>query len=196
MSRVLTRLRLGGLIVLMAAFAVGCGGGDDSTSGEGASASTEPEPVTQADFDEAADSACRSKTDDIAKALTESEKAQADAVSKETLASEDAVKAAASKVGDTIAELADLKNEVTRQLAALDTPDPDALQGLVKAREESAEDLEALADAWRSYGKNPTQKTVDEVSAAQEVNEKSAFSDQKVSEEMGLKVCGAPIELK
>ena len=205
MGKVLTRPGLGGLLVLLVAFVIGCGG-DDSSGGDGSSTAAEtstgnttsttaePEPVTQAEFAKEADELCKSKTDEIARTLTESDKAQKAASTEETLSSEKSVETAANKVADITDELADLKNEVTNQLAKLEAPDQKELDALVKSREMAAKDLNDLADAWRAYGKNPTQATVDDITAAQESNVKSAGADRNIAEKIGLKVCGAAVK--
>jgi hypothetical protein len=205
MGKVLTRLGLGGLIVLLVAFVIGCGGDDDSSSGDdsstaaetttGGTTTTAEEPeVTQKDFVKEADKTCKSKTGDIGKVLTESTKAQATASSQETLASEALVEKAANNVADLTDKLADLKSEITKQLAKLDAPNQKDLDQLVKSREAAAKDLNDLADAWRAYGKNPTQATVDDITAAQQANVKSAGEDRELAKKLGLKVCGAPVE--
>lgn len=207
MRKVLTRFGLGGLLVLLVGFVIGCGGDDsDSSSGDDSStaaetstsdsttAAEEPEPVTKAEFQKAADKACQSKVKEVGKVLTESTKAQTAANSQETLASEKLVEAAANRVADLTDKLADLKNEITKELSKLKAPDQKGLDQLVKSREAAAKDLNGLADAWRAYGKNPTQETVDGISAGQKANVKSAAADRKIAEGLGLKVCGAPIK--
>jgi hypothetical protein len=201
MGKVLTRLGLGGLVVLLVAFAIGCGG-DDSSSGGDSSASaesstgdstTEPE-VTQKDFVAEADKICKSKTQEVAKTLTESNKAQTAATTQETLASEELVQTASNKVADITDHLADVSSAITKQLSKLETPNQKALDQLVKAREVAAKDLYDLADTWRSYGKNPTQATVDDITSAQESNVKTAATATKAAEKAGLKVCGQPVK--
>jgi uncharacterized phage infection (PIP) family protein YhgE len=202
---VLTRLGLGGLIVLLVAFVIGCGGDDDSSSGDDSSTAAETstgdttttaeEPeVTQEDFVKEADKLCKSKVQEIAKTLTESNKAQAAANTPETLASLELVSAAADKVADVTDHLADMKREITKELSKLDTPNQKELDQLVKSREAAAKDLDELADAWRAYGKNPTQTTSDNIAKAQQANAKSAIADRHLAEKMGLKVCGAAIK--
>jgi monoamine oxidase len=203
LGKVRTRLGRGGLIIL-AAFAVGCGGGDDYTSSgdETSTAATtadttteavEPE-VTQADFVNEADDLCKAKAEEVGKVVSDSIKAQKVAGSDETLTSKDLVEDAATKVADLTDELAALKREITEQLSGLETPDQEALDNLVKAREQSAKALDELADAWRAYGKNPTQETSDAISTAQDANVKTAAGDRKIAEKLGLTVCGAPVE--
>ena len=205
MGKVLARFGLGGLLVLLVAFAIGCGGDDDSSSGDASSSAAETSPgsttttaeepeVTQDDFVKEADNLCKTKTDEIAKVLTESDKAQKTASSQETLASEALVESAANKVADLTDELADLKNGVTKQLAKLEAPDQKELDQLVKSREAAAKDLNDLADAWRAYGKNPTQATVDDITAAQKANVKSTTADRKIADSLGLKVCGQAVK--
>jgi hypothetical protein len=206
MGKVLIRLGLGGVVVLLAAFVIGCGGDDgDSSSGGDTSAAeetstdetaAEPEEpeATQEDFVNAADEACGSKTDAVAQVLKQSAAAQKVATSDETLQSLESVGKSADTVADLTEKLADLKREITKELAKLDTPDPQGLEQLVKSRDAAADDLDALADAWRGYGKDPTQKTSDAIATAQQQNLKSAKADHALADKLGLKVCGAAVE--
>lgn len=206
MGRVLARLGLGGLIVLLA-FVIGCGGDDEESSSGGDTTAAEetpaedttaeaeePKPITEEDFAKEADALCATRTKDIAKVLAEDGANQETAVSEKTLASPEALEEATAEVGKTTDELADIKREITKELAKLETPDPKGLDDLVASRNQAADDLNKLADAWRTYGKNPTQETSDAVSESQEANIKSATADRKVAEKLGLKVCGQPVK--
>jgi len=197
MGEWLKRLRLGGLIVLLALL-IGCGGDDGEPSDSGGDATTEagdttgdaePAPVTKGDLSRDAKRICDARDKELDDLLTESDKAQAIAIDPETLTSVEATEKAATEVGRIQDELAKLKLETTKELSKLEAPKPALLENFAETSEEYAAVLRRVADAWRTYGKNPTQKNVDAITSAQEAQVKSSAADQKAAEKLNLKQC-------
>lgn len=186
-----------GSIALLA----GCGSGDSSSAPDASTAASpsqtttaEPE-ATQADFVAKADQVCKASEADLSKLLAESNAAQEEATSPETLASPTLVKKASDKVGEITDQLAETKDEVTDQLAKVDTPDQKALDKWIAARRQAADDLRELADAWRAFGKAPSQATSDAITAAQEKQLKSSQADLAIAgEDLHLKVCSKRVQ--
>ena len=194
MGEWLERLSLGVLIVLLALL-IGCGGddGEPSNSSDDATTeagdSTEPATVTKADLSEEAKRICNARDKELDALLTESDKAQTIAIDPETLTSVEATEKAATEVARIQDELAKLKLETTKELSKLEAPEPALLENFAETSEEYAAALGRVADAWRAYGKNPTQENVGAITSAQEAQVKSSAADQKAAEKLNLKQC-------
>lgn len=187
--------------VVLAALVIGCGGDSEQPSSDGADSSTsseettpeEPEALSEADLSNEADKICESQDKEVDKLLVESDKAQATAIAPETLTSFEATEKAAVEVGRIQDELAKLKLDTTKELAKLEAAEPALLEDLVVAGEEYATVLREVGDAWRSYGKKPTQKASDAIGTAQEAQVKSSAAEQKAVKKLDLKKCGQTV---
>lgn len=184
-----------GVVALLAL--AGCGGSDSSSDESdapvaGETSTTEqppPAPPTKAEYIAAADKVCKQGNVEGARLVGDLNDTLA-ALSSAT--TPEAQKSTASAAANLLGKIAELRDEVSSDLEALETPEAGPADKYLASRERSTEATRDQVKAFQAYGNAPSPETSAAAAAAAEKSQELTDESRKLAEQYGFKICGQP----